>query len=583
LEIGGRWIIGKDRMGAIFRWDRASLQLLDRLDPAELADPAMLIEDEEPSPISARGIGLWRDRAYITTGFHDQMVVLDLNDFRVLEIRPNICGSSPMEWSCTEHPSLHAISDKKGFLRFGSYETLDFSRVVKLDDGNIHRVRYDSRHDRFWATQDFGSGDAADIANGVVIISTAGEKLDEYLFARDDVEFVAFSPDRLWAYAGGFDGELLIFDNAEPRLQVARTVTGFSHQLSDISISDRGEVYVLCQDGEIYRFAADGTPIDRSRRPRQAVWDIQPARTSGSTLYLATDSGVSVASVSESAFGPHLSVRASVEYGHGFSRRIAATDDGWVIVTRDQFVLRAGEDGAQLWQTRLDALAHGLSVDCARGRVLAATNGGAVELDLADGRPLRGLSVDGLPIWVALYVGDGTIILISRNGVISQRDAETDAELWRLDHGEYPKRAWIRDGDLYVVGDGGLKRFEIGAGERQRWSELLSNTAENVAFVGETVCVSSYGMQIAAYDRASAELIGLLEDWPDYPKALCAVPYPPDQRYLLVAGRSGLMSLYHLNRKPADGTFTKVRDMWLAAVVPQPVLHQDTDSRLIQA
>lgn len=579
LEVADRWIVGKDRMGALFRWDRSSLQLLDRLDPAELADPAMLLEGEEPSPISARGIGIWKDRIYVTTGFHDQMAVLELSTFKVLDIRPNICDASPMEWSCTEHPRLHAVSDKKGFLRFGSYEDLDFSKVVKLDDGNIHRVRYDVRHDRFWATQDFGSGDAADIANGVIILNAEGEKLDEYLFARDDVEFLAFSPDHRRAYAGGFDGELLIFDNTEASLRVSRTITGFSHQLTDITVSDSGEVFVLCQDGEIYRLSADGELIARSRRPRQAIWDIQPALTDGSTLYLATDSGVSVVSVTESSFGPHLRLRASFEYGHGFSRRIAATADGWALVTRDQYVLRAREDGTLLWQAELDALAHGLSVDCTGGRLIVATNGGAVELDLSDGRPLRRLTLDGLPVWIALYVGDGSLVLISRNGVISQRDAATDDELWRLDQGEYPKRAWIRHGDLYVVGDGGLKQFELGVGERRRWMELLSNTAENAAFPGGAVCVSTYGMQIAAYEELSGELIGLVEDWPDYPKALCALPYPNDERYLAVAGRSGLISTYHLNRKPEDGTFTKVRDMWLTPVAPQPVLRADAESR----
>ncbi|MFC7511924.1 hypothetical protein ACFQV4_22765 [Streptomyces thermocarboxydus] len=142
----------------------------------------------------------------MTSGYHRQMLVLDLHTFEMLEIRPNVCGDSPMEWACTEHPVRHAVSDKHGNLRFGSFETGAFPEVVKLDEGNIHRVRYDARHDRFWATQDFGAGDNADVANGVVVVSPAGEKEDELLFARDDVEFVAFSPDHARAYAAGSTG-----------------------------------------------------------------------------------------------------------------------------------------------------------------------------------------------------------------------------------------------------------------------------------------------------------------------------------------------------------------------------------------
>lgn len=237
----------------------------------------------------------------MTSGYHRQMLVLDLHTFEVLEIRPNVCGDSPMEWACTEHPVRHAVSDKHGNLRFGSFETGAFPEVVKLDEGNIHRVRYDARHDRFWATQDFGAGDNADVANGVVVVSPAGEKEDELLFARDDVEFVAFSPDHARAYAGGFDGELHIFDNTRRELRVERTVTGFPHQLGDLTVGPEGQVYVLCQDGTIVELDAAGDLVRDNGQRRQAVWDLQPSREDPRTLYCATDSGVSVVRVADSA------------------------------------------------------------------------------------------------------------------------------------------------------------------------------------------------------------------------------------------------------------------------------------------
>lgn len=176
LAVADGWVIGKDRMGAVCRWSLDTLDLVDRLDPATVCDPSLLLPREEPSPCSSRGIGIWKDRVFVTSGYHRQMLVLDLHTFEVLEIRPNICGESPMEWACTEHPTRHAVSDKRGHLRFGSFEDGVFPDLVKLDDGNIHRVRYDARHDRFWATQDFGEGDNADIANGVVVVSTSGRR-----------------------------------------------------------------------------------------------------------------------------------------------------------------------------------------------------------------------------------------------------------------------------------------------------------------------------------------------------------------------------------------------------------------------
>ncbi|MGW0085323.1 hypothetical protein [Streptomyces sp. NPDC003393] len=120
LAAADGWVIGKDRMGAVFRWSLDTLELVDRLDPATVCDRSGLLPREEPSPCSSRGIGVRQDRVFVTSGHHRQMLVLDQRTFEVLRIRPNACGDSPMEWACTEHPTRHAVSDKRGHLRFGS-------------------------------------------------------------------------------------------------------------------------------------------------------------------------------------------------------------------------------------------------------------------------------------------------------------------------------------------------------------------------------------------------------------------------------------------------------------------------------
>ncbi|GLW50132.1 hypothetical protein Stsp02_57930 [Streptomyces sp. NBRC 14336] len=563
LAVAEGWVIGKDRMGAVFRWSLDTLDLVDRLDPAAMGDRSGLRPREEPSPCSSRGIGIWQDRVYVTSGYHRQMLVLDLHTFEVLEIRPNICGDSPMEWACTEHPTRHAVSDKRGHLRFGSFTDGAFPDLVKLDDGNIHRVRYDALHDRFWATQDFGEGENADIANGVVVVSPTGEKEDELLFARDDVEFVAFSPDFTRAYSGGFDGELHIFDNSRRELRISRTVTGFPHQLSDLTVGNAGQVYVLCQDGTVVELDAEGGFVRDSAHRRQAVWDIQPSREDPRTLYCATDSGVAVARVTDSAAGPMLRVEAEHRTGGGFTRRVAPVASGCVGITRDRDVFRTDRDGTLRWQVRLPDLPHTVAVSPDGGRALVATNGGAVELDTADGSRLARFDVDGLPVWATAYLPDGDRVLVTRNGVITVLDATDASPRWRFDQGEYPKRAWAQDNRLYVVGDGGLKEIEVGVGVAARWSRLLSNTVENAVVCDGLVLASSYGMQLAAYEHAGVKFAGLLEDLPDYPKALTVIRDADGAPYLLVGCRTGLLSLYRMDTGGGRPVLTKLRDHWL--------------------
>lgn len=489
--------------------------------------------------MSSRGICVWDGRVFVTSGYHHQMLVVDLHTCEVLDIRRNICGDSPMEWACTDHPTRHAVSDKKGNLRFGSFADGEFPELVKLDDGNIHRVRYDARHDRFWATQDFGSGENADIANGIVV-GMSGEKVDECLFARDDVEFVTFSPDHLRAYAGGFDGELHIFDNSSPRLRIMRTVSGFPHQLSDLTVGPDGEVYVLCQDGEILRLDAGGRFLGAAGFRRQVVWDVQPSPDDPRTLYCATDGGVAVVAVRESVAGPMLQVKDEHPTGFGFTRRVAPLRDGWLGITRDHRVFRSGRDGVLRWSGGLPALPHTISAAPDGGRALVATNAGAVELDTADGHRLELFDVDGLPVWAAAYLPDGDRLLVTRNGLIVLLDGEDGRPRWRFDQSEYPKRLWFQEGRAYVTGDGGVKELVVGQGVVCRWSKLLSNTVENAAVSDDLVCASSYGMQLAAYDRGSGELLGLLEDLPDYPKALTMIHDAAGTPHLLVGCRTGL-------------------------------------------
>jgi hypothetical protein len=67
-------------------------------------------------------------------------------------------------------------------------------------------------------------------------------------------------------------------------------------------------------------------------------------------------------------------------------------------------------------------------------------------------------------------------------------------------------------------------------------------------------------MQVAAYEYATSRFVGLMEDLPDYPKALALLRNAAGTSFLLAGCRSGLLSTYHLNK---GTTFAKLRDQWL--------------------
>ncbi|HXP19405.1 MAG TPA: WD40 repeat domain-containing protein [Streptosporangiaceae bacterium] len=565
LDATSEWVVGRDRGGTVLRWSLPALDLLDRLDPVTTCDERMLIEDEEPAPVNNRGIRIWRDKVYVTLGYHDQMAVIDLPSFKIDKIVPNISGDSAMEWICTEHPDMHVISDKYGRLFFGSLDTLDFTLAAKLDEGTIHRVRYDRRHDRFWCTQDFGAGDNHNVLNGIVIVRPDGSTETECMFAYDDVEFVVFSPDYTRVYVGGFDGTLHVFDNTERTPRTAKVLSGFTHQLWDCVSTPRGDLVILTQDGIVRRFDPEAEVV-RARAPfrRQAVWDIQPSTEDPGTLYCATDDGVAVVKVDyTSAAGPLLRKMAHHVTGFGFTRRVVPVPGGWIGVTRDRKAFRSDQAGRLLWTREFPDLVHTVAVSPDHARALVATNGGAIELAAASGERRAELHVDGLPIWVVGYTPTGERLLGTRNGVFCAF-ADDGTELWRLNQGEYPKRLRSTETAIYVNGANGFKEIAPdGSRVLRHWTELISNTTEGGVVVDGLVCVCSYGMQLGAFDYASGEMVGLLENLMDYPKALTVLRGPDGTPYLVVGGRTGYLSTYRIDRGPEKGTFAKLRDVWL--------------------
>ncbi len=568
LAASGNWVVTRDLTGQITRWDLQTLDVVDYLDPAAACDRSALLEGETPTLVVNRGLAIWDGRVYTNNGFM-QFAVINLDSFVVEKVVPSPTGDVPIEWICTEHPALHAVSDKEGRLFLGDLTTLEFPVQVQVDSkANLHRVKYDLRHDRFWVTQDSGDGEFADVANGIVTVAPDGTITGQLRFARDDVEFLEFSDDYLTVFVGGFDGVLYVFDNTTPELRIVRTIEPFSHQLSDFAIGMGGVAYVLTQDGEIVKLDADGKIQRRAPFRRQCVWDIQPSLEDPAVLYCATDQGVSVVRIDADPTGvPTITPVSEQLTGFGFTRRVVALPGGWAAITRDWKLLRNSLDGGPQWRNDLDSIPHTLAVSPDRTRLLVATNTGGIEVDAGTGKTVSNLEFDGLPLWCAAYLPSGERVLATRNGIICAF-TEVGEVAWRLDTAEYPKRMWWDQGALRVCGENGAKSVAAdGSAVLGRWTETMSNTCENAAWFSGCVFGVTYADQLLGYDEESGELIGLVEGMPDFPKGLIGIEHVPGQPYLLVGGRGGYLSLYRVDTKvpnPATGVLSHVRDLYLS-------------------
>jgi outer membrane protein assembly factor BamB len=563
MVVTDRWIITRDKLGTISRWDSGSLHLLDRLDAAAPCDRGHLMEGEEPSPTMVRGIGVWNGKVYLSNGYF-QLLILDLETFAVERVQPWNPKFARLEWFCTDAPDVQAVADRSGRVYIGSLDDLDFPVVSQVDSSNIHRLLYDRRHHRFWATLDGGTGDDRGIRNGVATVGLDGQVLERSLFARNDVEAMAFSPDFSKAYVGGFDGELLIFDNTSPELRIDKRVGGFSHQIFDCAVDDDGNVHVLTQDGEIAKFDPDGGYLTHLGYRRQCAWDIRPVPDHEGRFAVATDDGAALVDVVEPCPGhPALRLAAHDASGSGFTRRILPTEDGWFGIAWPREVFRVtGERRA--WSVELPDIVHTLAVSPDGTRLLAACNAGGIELDADTGREAG--RIDDLPAsaWVSGYLPDGRRLLGTRNGLLRAYDAE-GAVTWKLDLGGYPKRLdVVGDDRIRVTGSGGVKEYLADAEKMDRqFVELFDNTVETATLIDGTLCAVSYGMQLGAFDYATGELVGFVEDLPDFTKSVASFHDSTGAPVVVAGGRGGFLRLYRLVRGNPEQVLRPLRDLWL--------------------
>ncbi|WP_406179681.1 PQQ-binding-like beta-propeller repeat protein [Streptomyces sp. NBC_01006] len=557
------WIITRDKTGTISRWHADTLRLSDRLDAAATADTSLLLEGEQPAPTMLRGIGVWDGKLYTNNGYF-QVVVIDLETFTIERITEWPHGYDMLEWFCTDAPGVHAVSDRSGRIHLGSLPELSFPTVVQVDTSNVHRVVYDARHNRLWALGDAGLGETHNIKNGVITVGLDGTVGERFDYARNDVEGLVFSPDFTSVYTGGFDGELLIFDNTEPELRVAKRVGGFSHQIIDITVDEYGDVYTLTQDGEVTALTADGTVRARLGYERQCVWDLQPVPGDDRALLAATDDGTALLRLVEQVPGHPALVLAGQEFsGLGFTRRLVTLDGGWAGVFWPGTVRRVSGAGQLLWERKMPAISHTLSRSPDGSRLLVACNAGAIELDAATGEELS--RIDDLPAsaWASAYLEDGSRLIATRNGVMAAYSAEGEAT-WTTELGSYPKRLLVDGHRVRATGGGGIKEFEVGQPRlAQRFTELLDNTGENCVVADGILVAITYGLQVAAYDHESGELLGLHEDLPDFPKGIALLRGQDGTTYVVIGGRGGFLRLYRLDRDRKDSVLTAVRDLWL--------------------
>ncbi|MGK5533257.1 outer membrane protein assembly factor BamB family protein [Streptomyces sp. URMC 129] len=556
LTVRDRWVVGRDRKGGLAKWSLDNLDLTDYLDAGAMggAAPAPF------EPVADQRMTQWNDRVYISESC-GTLTVLDAETFSVETVLRSVVGGGPIASLCTEHPSVHTLTDGGGRVFLGSLATMRFPTVSHLGDRRMRRIRYDARHDRFWVV---GYDESAPfgLRHIVVLLTPDGAVEYEMPFSRFEPSFLEFSPDASHVYAGGAEGLLHVIDNTLPTPRLLKTVGGFPHQLTDLAVGGDGSLFVLTLSNELVRIDSDLDCV-QAHAPvlRQGASDLAHAPDDESRIYCATDDGVSVLRVLPTDAGVPCLVEAERHpTRHGMTRRVVGLPGGYAAIGQKAVVFRADSTGKPLWSVSLDDAGFSLAASADHGRLLVGTGVGGIELEAATGSVVDRLTLDGVPLSAGAYGAAGERILGNQDGTVCAFAADSAEELWWLDTGEPVQRIWFRDGTVYLCGRRELVAFSPEEGVvTGRWVCACGVTAALV--LGDLVHLACAEGELHTYDRPGGRPLGVVGRLPDLPRSLTALTDEDGRTHLVAGGRGGYLCTYALS--PA-GLPVRLRDTYLA-------------------
>lgn len=556
-----RFVFTRNRHGSIAKWDLETLQPLDIYDEFFLRDSSDLMEGEEPSPTAARGIAYYKGRVYANNGY-SQMVVLDEETFDLLEIREALSNSF-IDSFCVEIDEVQVMGEQAGLLHIGNLETGEFPISVRVDTDNVHVIRYDKRHNRFWATQDAGFGDDINRVNGIATINLDGTGLQTYPFTNDDVEFLEIDEEARYVYVGGFDGHIYVFDNEDPELKLSHVIGPLPYILQNLVYASENRLYVLIQNGELICIDRRGEVIKRANYSSKCVWDLSPHPEDDSLVYAATDQDVQLVRYGVGAYeNGKVELVAKHRHTFGILRRVRPFPDGsYVAIGRKKVVFRADKDGNLIWYRNVEGYARELNISYDYTKLMVCTDQGHVlEFNAETGAIVDRFYTENYPAWVCGYTPDGRRIIGVRNSLFTFYAADSHEVLGRLQLPSFPKRLLQRKDTVYAVGGFGLSELDLETyTERKNFNECLVNTRENGCLLDGHMHIVTYGYQLASFNNKDTEINYLIEGIVDIPKAITGRSTPEGEHLLLIGGRSGFLNLFRV----VDGIPQKLRETYL--------------------
>lgn len=418
-------------------------------------------------------------------------------------------------------------------------------------------MKYDARHNRFWATTDNNYA--------FYLLSTEGEIIDSYSITNDDIEWIDFNPDASTAYLACFDHHLYVYSNEQDKPALKKVIGPFKFQLKQVLCVDDDHIYVLLESGEIYQVNKQGEVVNSASFKGNSIWGLDAHPEDDSIVYAALeDSSVAVLQYDSGSFGTiNLTTLKRHSYGFGRIRRVMPFKDGsFTAVASSGTVFRANSDGEILWYTKLLGICRDVDINVEYTKILVGTEANlAAELDAETGEILHTFQL-AHPVWAVCYSSDGQIVVGTRRQLMYIYDGqsyELKKEVKVRDNIKRYRR--LDNGHILMNGPEGIVEFNPADWSIAKdWNEWVTTTVENAFILNDFVHTVSYSYALTSYDYDSGEVVDNQITVPDFPKGMAGRTTKDGQQLLMVGGRGAYVAVYRVSE---EGEPIKIRDMYL--------------------
>jgi WD40 repeat protein len=530
----------------------------------------------DPIPTASHGLHIIGNWLFCVDGFGD-ILVFNRTKLKLKAIL-TLGENAFLESLCSKSTSERAIilSDTKGFIYefnlddlCNTQKDIDFQvhnflpkvfllkSIIRLDHAPIHKVIFDKKNDRVFATCDAQGGFAA--------IDTKCRTFKRIKFTNDCTEWIALSQNLETIAASCFDHFLHLFEN-NSEITPKRKIGPFKFQLKQCEWCDDDCIKVLLESGEIIKVDSTSGKELATTGGTDCIWDICNLNDAGNKCIVAAheDGFLSLLSINLKGLPQMELLYQTKDFGFGRIRRLASQENVVFCATTTGTIFKIEDLKTESisWKYSTNSIVREISLSRNGEHLFAVCESGLLAVICTKTGFVKNFHIFDKPVWAVanddeyIYIstrilldsGDNCESKIEHAQFLALNKASLEVEIAIPFYGNIKRIRPLQNNQVLICGNGEVSARLLDVKKRTTisdWSDFQINTAEDVHFGEQYVRTITYGYQFNSY-QIDGTCVASQFVFESYPKVIFE-PFEASP-FLITAGRTATLSLFDTSK-----------------------------------